>query len=214
MMKLHIFPGKRLLTGELRMIKYDESSIEAILPDNLRCKPEVQAISYAIQQQIKKLSEKKRKAMVYVNIDEMEGEALDLLALELGSQYYDETLGLQEKREIAKNTLKWHMKSGTVSAVEELIKAVFGEGRVIEWFDFPEGEQIPGLFDIETESTLSENVLAEISEKIEKVKNARSHLRYVRTIRHAKGKLKIGGLISSYVKVEIRTKGETNASII
>lgn len=196
------------------MTKYDNSSIEAILPMNLKSEPEIQAISYAIQRQIKRLSNQMKAARVYVSIDDMEDEALDLLALELGSQYYEETLGIQEKREIVKNTLNWYMKSGTVSAVKELIEAVFGEGRVIEWFDFPEGEQTPGLFDVETESTLTENVLAEISEKIEKVKNARSHLRYVRTIRHAKGNLKIGGLISSYVKVEIRMKGETNASII
>lgn len=196
------------------MIRYDDSSIEEILPINLKSESEIQAISYAIQQQIKKLSDRMKAARVYVAIDDMEDEALDLLALELGSQYYEETLGIQEKREIVKNTLNWYMKSGTVSAVKELIEAVFGEGRVIEWFEFAEGEQIPGLFDVETESILTENVLAEISEKIKKIKNTRSHLRYVKTIRHAKGNLKIGGIISSHVKVEIRMKGEKNAGII
>lgn len=196
------------------MTKFDESSIEEILPVNFKSEPEVRAISYAIQQQIRRLSARMKAARVYVAIDDMEDEALDLLALELGSQYYEETLGIQEKREIVKNTLNWYMKSGTVSAVKELIEAVFGEGRVTEWYEFPEGEQVPGTFDIETESTLTEDILEEISGKIEKVKNVRSHLRYVRTIRYAKGNQKIGGLISSYVKVEIRVKGEENASTI
>lgn len=196
------------------MTKFDESSIEEILPANFKNEPEVRAISYAIQQQIRRLSAKMKAARVYVAIDEMENEALDLLALELGSQYYEESLGIQEKREIVKNTLNWYMKSGTVSAVKELIEAVFGEGRVTEWFDFPAEEQVPGMFDVETESTLTEDVLQEISEKIEKIKNVRSHLRYVKTIRRAKGNMKIGGMISSYVKIEIRMKGEENAGTV
>ena len=196
------------------MIKHYDSSIEAILPVNLNREPEIQAISYAIQQQIRKLSERMRSARVYAAVDEMEDEALDLLALELGSQYYEESLGIQEKREIVKNTLNWYMKSGTVSAVRELIETVFGEGGVVEWFDFPDDEKIPGTFDVETGGTLDEDAMEEISVKIKNIKNARSHLRKIRAIRHAVNNVKIGGKIFSDVKIEIYARRGSNAGNI
>ena len=114
---------------------------------------------------------------LYGNIDNLPGNILDLLALELRSQYYDESMDITIKRNIIRSSLAWYAKGGTVSAVQEMVQTVFGEGKVVEWFDF-EGE--PGTFYVETDSELSPDGLSKFQRVIEQVKNSRSHLVNVR----------------------------------
>ena len=74
------------------------------------------------------------------------------------------------------------MHAGTPSAVEELIRVVFGSGEVVEWWDFgdyPEHPQ-PYTFDIKTVAPLQPDTRAQLLEMIGRVKNTRSHLRNLR----------------------------------
>lgn len=195
------------------MINFWESNIEAILPGYLSETPEVQAISYAIAKQIQNICRRMEKEKVYVAVDNLSEDVLDLLALEMRSQYYSDTMEIQEKREIIKNTMKWYMKAGTASAVREMVNIVLGEGRVVEWFDFTEGEKIPGTFEIETEAGLTTDILSEVSKKIKNVKNARSHIRRVKILRGDKGTVRAGSGVFIYSRIHI-TGRDTDAGII
>ena len=195
------------------MISFYNSSIEAVLPAYLAGIPEVQAISYAITKQVQNICRRIEKEKVYIGIDELSEEVLDLLALEMRSQYYSDAMDIRKKREIIKNTMKWYMKAGTTSAVREMVNVVFGGGRVIEWFDFAEGEKIPGTFEIETEAGLTTDILSEVSEKIKNVKNTRSHIRRVKILRRNIDTVRIGSGIFIYSKTCIKRRS-TDAGII
>ncbi len=195
------------------MIKFCDSSIGAILPVYLSRTPEVQAISYAMARQIKKMCVRMEKEKVYIAIENLSEDVLDLLAIEMRSQYYSDAMGMREKKEIIKNTMKWYMKAGTTSAVKEMVNVIFGEGRVVEWFDFKEGEKIPGTFEIETEAGLTTEIMAEVSEKIKNVKNTRSHIRRVKTLRADKGTVRVGSGIFVYSKMHIKRR-DTDAGVI
>lgn len=80
---------------------------------------------------------------------------------------------LDAKRDILKKTLMWYAHAGTPSAVSELVESVFGEGEVLEWFDY-NGE--PYRFKIKTNAMMTPNMSEEFSAIIRKVKNTRSHL--------------------------------------
>lgn len=155
------------------MIKFEDSEITQILPGALKSLPEVKAISYAIKNAMGKLIAFSHLASVYTAIDELPEAILDLLATELRSQYYEKDMSLEVKRDILKKTLLWYYHAGTPSAVSELVESVFGEGEVLEWFDY-DGK--PYRFKIKTNAMMTPNMSEEFSAIIRKVKNTRSHL--------------------------------------
>ena len=155
------------------MISYFDGQLTDILPGNLTGKAEVKALSYALQQGTRLLYAYSQKASIYARIDEQPENVLDLMAAELRTQYYDETLDIETKRELVKNTIVWHMTAGTPEAVEDLVATIFGEGTVEEWFEY--GGR-PYRFRITTNAAMTPETNMEFISMLQKVKNTRSHL--------------------------------------
>lgn len=157
------------------MISLKESNITDILPASLKNRPDVRAISYAISNQIELLYARAQYTRMYAAIDELPEAALDLLAIELQAQYYDQAMSIEVKRGIIKNTIKWHYKAGTASAVQELVDIVFGDGDVEEWKEYG-GD--PFHFQIAVSASVGSDLPSQkrFAELIDGIKNARSHL--------------------------------------
>ncbi len=155
------------------MISYYDGQLTDIMPGNITKKPEVKALSYALQQACRLLYRYSRRLYIYSNLDEQPEDVIDLLASELRTQYYRSTLDLDTKRRLVKNTLIWYMSAGTPHAVEELVIDVFGEGKVSEWFEYGGN---PYCFKIITDTVLTEGMMGTFSVMISRVKNTRSHL--------------------------------------
>lgn len=187
------------------MIKFTEGGISDLWKD--QTSPEFQALSYTLQNAIIWVKEKAEQSRCYSNIDLLTEEVLDYLAVEMRTMYYSQDMTLEQKREIIKNTMKWYSKAGTPSAVEELIQAVFGEGKVTEWFNFQEGPYTPGTFDIETSAQLTFDMIAKFNQIIKKVKNTRSHLRRIWVVRNSEQELYIGSAYTPIPHWRIEDEG-------
>ena len=155
------------------MISYYDGQLADIMPASVMGGPEAKALSHALQQACRLLYRYSQRLYIYASLDEQPEEVVDLLALELRTQYYRNTLDLETKRRLVKNTLVWHMGAGTPEAVEELVATVFGEGEVKEWFEY--GGQ-PYCFKVRTDAILTEGMADYFSKMIRQVKNARSHI--------------------------------------
>lgn len=162
------------------MIKYEEAEIISVLPPFIKENVDVQAISYAVRKGMERLISFSKSTALYANIDFLGEELLDLLALELRTQYYDEGVSLSTKRQLIKNTLIWYEKAGTPAAVGELVATVFGEGKVEEWFEYGGA---PYRFRIITNATLTPEMNALFNQMVKQIKNARSHLESISIIR-------------------------------
>lgn len=164
------------------MIKLKDGELADLWPDEKS--PEFKALSYAIKQQQDRFMKFISKTGIIWGIDNLDETTLDYLAVELRSMYYDQAASVEDKRKIIKNTLLWYTKAGTVAATEEMTAAIFGgDSRVIEWYDFTEGEQVPGQFDIETTALMTPTIIDDLTAILRKVKNARSHIRRVIVLR-------------------------------
>lgn len=161
------------------MIKLYDGQVTDLLQNGSRYNPEIMALSYAIRAEKQRLMALADQTRTLAMIERLPENILDVLAVELRTPYYSEGMTVEQKREIIKNTLIWFYRAGTPAAVKELIAAVFGEGRIVEWFDFTEGESTPGTFDIITNARLTEEIVDEFLRIIGQVKNTRSHLRRV-----------------------------------
>lgn len=61
---------------------------------------------------------------------------LDVLAVELRTPAYDETLPVETKRTLIKGTLEFYAHLGTPWAVNWVIRSIFGNGKVTDWYEY------------------------------------------------------------------------------
>lgn len=153
------------------MIKLDNIELTDLLPLNLKNKSENIALSFAFKETMKLLNERIELLYLYKNLDKQKEDILDLIATELRTQYYNKSLSKETKVKLIKNTLSWYQKLGTPSAVEELIKIAFGEGKIEEWFEY---NGLPYHFKITTEQLLTQENMDLMINMIDRVKNKRS----------------------------------------
>lgn len=155
------------------MIKLRDSQITQILPEYLSDRAAVRALSFALGRAVERVIAWCGNIGVFAVIDSAPDYVLDMLALEMNTQYYDDSLPIQEKRKLVKSTMVWHMSAGTPKAVEELVAVIFGKGKVLEWFEYGGN---PYCFKIFTDTILTEDMMETFSGMIFRVKNIRSHL--------------------------------------
>lgn len=161
------------------MIKLYDGQITDLLPEKIAKDVDTRCLSYAIQQEHQRILRLADRTRTLAVIDELPEKILDVLAVELRTPYYQEDMDIATKRNIIKKTLLWHTKAGTPSAVEELIEIVFGEGSVVEWFNYDEPPYTPGTFDIITNARMTEEMAEYFLSIIQRVKNTRSHIRRI-----------------------------------
>lgn len=168
------------------MIKLSEGGIAEMWKDEKS--PEMQAISYALQKAVAMVIEKAEKTKCFSDIDKLDEKTLDYFAVEQRAMYYSQTLPIEQKKAIIKNTLNWYTKAGTPAAVSEMVDVVLGGGKVVEWFDFDEPPYTPGTFDIVTSALMTSDIMEELTGLVQSqeraISCAKSHRREKYFIRH------------------------------
>lgn len=139
------------------------------------------------------------KALVFEQLDE---KLLDELAWQLRVDWYDATSTPDIKQKIIQNAILVHMYRGTPYAVEQVIQTYFGDGYVLEWFDYG-GE--PGMFKVVTNNS---SVTAELANQFIKVlnsvKNVRSHLEEILISLSGEMDLYLAGVVHTGDFMEVR----------
>lgn len=123
-------------------------------------------LSKAVNEITKQLAKKAISNSTWDQIDNLGGHELDLLAEELNITWYDKTVAMDVKRKIIKDSDIVHSKLGTNWAVLRVIETYFGEGKIIDWYDYG-GE--PYHFKIQT---VNQSILNTKAEEFLRVLNA------------------------------------------
>lgn len=160
------------------MINFYEGSLLDIVPENLKT-DEVKALSFSLQKAMQMFQDFSKAAAVHAAVPELPDCVLDLLAVELRTQYYDRKLPREVREKLIMDTIAWYMHAGTPSVIEEFLGTLYNGGKVTEWFDYG-GE--PYCFRSEIDVTGCETTLGEaleIKKRINLYKNVRSWLEAV-----------------------------------
>lgn len=180
------------------MINLRDSSILKVLPYAINRAPEVQALAYAINKQINKIEDYADATRTWSALNTIPEKMIDIMALELRTMYYDESLPLDSKRLLVLNTINIYKKLGTPSAVKDMVTYVCGETEVKEWHEYG-GD--PYLFRVyvtcnrEKITYIHKNIVR----LIDLVKNTRSWLEYVHyTEKLETITLRISSIIQTY----------------
>ncbi len=148
-----------------------DSKLSANLPGSILTEP-IQLASDASDSAFHKLLEGMLK--VYIDADTADENTLDHMAAEMRADFYDKNFDTETKRQLVKDAYIYKMYKGTPFAVERLIKTIYGQGEVKEWFEY-EGE--PYHFKAYTRNRIEvEENREKFIRAIGSVKNLRSFL--------------------------------------
>lgn len=156
------------------MISLQQINLLDLIPSNLRSDPTIAAAAEALNQQLHAVTQLIPGVSILHHIDSLPEDWVDALAWQWRAPFYDQSLPIEQKRELVRKALAWHKRKGTPSAVEELTATIFGSGSVQEWYEY--GGQ-PGYFKVTTsDPSATADKANEFLAAINAVKNARSWL--------------------------------------
>ena len=118
------------------MIELKGSRFTQILPENLSSQTETRALAYAVGRQVDKLLALADRMVFWADLSRASEQLLDALAVELRTPSYSEDYPVQVKRDLIQKSFLFYTSMGTPWAVDELVKAIFGNGLVEEWFEY------------------------------------------------------------------------------
>lgn len=168
------------------MISIYDVSVLDLIPPNLKEDPDIIAASKAVDSEFSLVTNEVKECIILPKIDEIENsDLLDLLAWQMHVDFYDNTLPIESKRNLVKNSIRWHRIKGTPQAVIESVTSIFGEAELQEWFEY-NGEPYFFALDIDVvNEILTEDNLKRVYDLINEYKNLRSWLEILKLNLHA-----------------------------
>lgn len=160
------------------MIDFNKGEVKDIMPVNL-ISSKTEAVSYAVGQAMRRLQEFSKACRIYGELSKVPEPVVDLLALELNTQYYDQTMSRKLKEQLIIQTTAWYMHAGTPGVLKEFLGTVLDGGEIREWFQYG---GTPYHFKVLVQVGEHEIPLGyglEVKGQIELYKNARSWLEHV-----------------------------------
>lgn len=167
-----------------------DGQITDLIQNDLKRNPETQAIAYAVLQEKRRLIDLVERTRLMSDVDNLEERILDYLAVELRTPAYKDTFPIETKRKLIKGTLSFYAKLGTPSAVNWVIRSVFGNGNIEEWFSY-DGEPHYFRVNIPAAGMVTPEVMDELRWMLDAVKRLTSWLDYIVTYLEMERKLYI-----------------------
>ena len=136
----------------------------------------------------------------FSRIDKLEEPLLIHLAYYLRVDFWKDSDSVQVKRDLIRNSIKWHKIKGTPYAVRKLLDIVLnGQARVTEWFKYG---GLPYHFQIKLHFTedVSKGLFPRAIELINRSKNTRSVLDKITAEHTTNGTVNAGAV--TYIKQE------------
>ena len=159
------------------MIKLSDYRTQGALPVPMRT-PERIALSYAFDRQKKIYIERMQRAYIWADLEKVDDNKLDFLAVENRVLFYNSDLAPDVKRQLIRNSIYWYMKLGTRQVMEEMVDIVFGNENtsVEEWYTYA-GE--PFHFRVAVGTVVTQTSIKDFLRYLNRIKNARSRFDYM-----------------------------------
>ena len=155
-------------------MKLAELEFLRLLPSFMRDDEAVVALSSAVDTLLRPPAERIPTIRTWDQIENLNAAECDEMAWELDVDWYDDTLGLEEKRATIEAAQMIKRARGTKWAVEQLITAYFGEGYVVEWYEL--GDKPFTFIALTTNEAITQDDYAKFVEAVRSAKNVRSHI--------------------------------------
>lgn len=158
-------------------MKLTDIDLLRLLPQFMREDKNAQAFAYAVNSQIISVSQSIEHARLYSRIDSLSEAVLDELAWQFNIAEYSNDYDISIKRELIKGCMVQHYTRGTVYSVENVVKRIFGDASIEEWFEYGGS---PYHFKIHTSNVeATDEMVQELVRIVKETQNVRSYLEEV-----------------------------------
>ena len=158
------------------MLNLDDTAIlKKTLPSSIAGDQTVQDISDSIQPQLNKACLDIASVLLLPKLDTLPEDIVDSLAWQYHVDFYRDSFPLATKRKLVRTAIERHRRKGTPAAVEEIVRTVYKDSIVEEWFEYG-GE--PYWFRILLTANTAAPLLSmnELLALVNEYKSFRSHL--------------------------------------
>lgn len=184
-------------------MKVSELDFIRLLPAFMRDDEAVIALSKAVNRLMLEPGKRMSTIRTWDKIDELNEAECDEMAWELSIDWYDSTYPIEVKRNLIKSYISTKRKSGTKAAVVSVLRSIFKDANIEEWFEYGGA---PYFFRLEVaipENGVTAEQQRKALENIKYYKNVRSWLERVNYTGESSGELKIGAYTAVGKRVEI-----------
>lgn len=176
--------------------------LETTMPDSIRRDKTVRNICEAIRGEMEAVSRCAGYCLLLPRLDELSESLIDELAWQYHVDFYDQTMPIDQKREMVRQALENHRKKGTAAVVRNVVSIILEDGRVEEWFQYG-GEPYHFRVILILGPMASEETIQKLVDTVYAVKNVRSWLDYAQFHRESEGRIYFGGANTVHKRVEI-----------
>lgn len=125
----------------------NDVKVQDILPSNLKKDPNIFALSEACNPLFSYLKENAKAGSIFANLDDLPGEILDHIALQLAVNPWRDSWTRELKLSAIKASTEVKRRKGTMYAINLALTALGSRAKFIEWYNqTPQGT--PGTFKI------------------------------------------------------------------
>lgn len=110
-------------------------SLNDIIPPSISGDRHIQSIISATDPQLQEVSQSIREAFIISRIDELPENVIDLLAWQWHVDNYEPDLPIETKRGLVRDSVRWHRKKGTKSAIKIALERLGFVPTFLEWFE-------------------------------------------------------------------------------
>ena len=123
------------------MLNLDDTAIiKQTLPDSIAPDQKVRDICDSIQPHFDKFHADIMKVLLLPNLDKLSEALVDELAWQYHVDFYRDNYPIETKRKLVRTAIERHRLKGTPVAVEEIVRTVYQDAVVEEWFEWDDGE--------------------------------------------------------------------------
>lgn len=172
------------------MANIRQASLLDLIPNNLKNDPQVAAAAEALNIELQAVTAAIDETILLARLDELPESVVDSLAWQWHVDFYDPNMALVKKRALLRQSIAWHKRKGTPGIVQDMVSAVFSDGKVYEWWEYG-GE--PYRFRVECTDLIQDGtILTKLGELITAVKNTRSWCDAIQVRREKQGIMFMG----------------------
>lgn len=186
------------------MTKLYDGQIAELFSNGAKYNPEVQALSYALHLEKQRIMDRANETRTMAVIDALPEAILDVLAVELRTPAYNGNLPIETKRTLIKGTLAFYKKLGTPEAVNWVVRSIFGNGEIQEWFDYG-GEPHHFRVSVKNDGTFTSiESISDFLRLVASVKRLSSWLDTIIIVTDlGEATIRVGGLMATITRIAI-----------
>lgn len=155
------------------MIDVNSVKLHDILPSSLSDDKTISDIIKSLDGIFSDIDKEIELIKLYENLDSQPTEVLDLLAWQYHVDFYDYSYSDEVKRNLIRQSIAWHRRKGTPSAVEDMVTTIYSSAEVQEWWEYG-GQPFHFKVNIYGEEITDPVSLNNLRDSVYAVKNARS----------------------------------------